>query len=200
MDLDSNSRRPAQPPSRAENTDSDRSSCESGAVGPQGCTLASAEKHAIAISEVWKNEGGCYSGLSPHITSHDRTKAEGLLATISAKRYHEVATALNSAPVDGWKPAFHQWLSMFRSHKTHQGPRFDPVSDTIEELEQLAAQLREQKAELDDLEADCQEHERLLQQRREHLDNRKASIEERASSLQYGFKRLTEGRTRLTEG
>ncbi|KMW67249.1 hypothetical protein BDDG_12005 [Blastomyces dermatitidis ATCC 18188] len=46
----------------------------------QAYTQASAEKHAIVIAEVWKNEDGRYGDLKQRITPYYRIKADGLLA------------------------------------------------------------------------------------------------------------------------
>ncbi|OJD24807.1 hypothetical protein ACJ73_03829 [Blastomyces percursus] len=157
-------RQPPLPPAEADNMPAEATVSDSRG----SYTQASAEKHAIVIAEIWKNDNDRYAVLKPYITYYDRLKAEGLLATISARCYREVSHALQAAPVDDWTAAFHQWLAAFRTEATKNGrergtiaPTFDEftrehnrnqpspdqavVLDTIDELEQLEAQLRERE-------------------------------------------------------
>ncbi|OJD27223.1 hypothetical protein ACJ73_01388 [Blastomyces percursus] len=97
-------------------------------------TQASAEKHAIVIAEIWKNDNDRYAVLTPYITHYDRLKAEGLLATISARRYREVSRALQAAPVDDWTTAFHQWLAAFRTEATKNGKESGTSAPTFDEF------------------------------------------------------------------
>ncbi|OJD09845.1 hypothetical protein ACJ73_10060 [Blastomyces percursus] len=169
MDSSSSSRRPAHPPSRAEKINEPR------------CTPASAEKYAIAVSEVWKNERGQYSDLRPQVTPYDRIKAEGLLATISAKRYQQVATALGAAPVDGWRPAFHQWLLTFRAGATEYTRARGSVAPAFEEF---TRDLERSKARLHDREEELEWREGRLHDREVEMDDWEAELEEREADCE----------------
>ncbi|EDN05372.1 hypothetical protein I7I51_07326 [Histoplasma capsulatum] len=103
-------------------------------------TQSSTEKHAIVISEMWKNENSCYAELKTLLTFYDHLKAEGLLFMMSARHYQEISVVLQSASVDEWAAAFRQWLEMFRTDAIKHVKDTDFITSIFTEFNQKQEQ------------------------------------------------------------
>ncbi|OJD27183.1 hypothetical protein ACJ73_01425 [Blastomyces percursus] len=187
------------PPAEAHNMPIEATASDS-----RGYTQASAEKHAVVIAEVWKNEDGNYNDLRPFLIPYDRVKAEGLLATISQRRYREVADALRTVPVGEWTTAFHRWITTFRTDATKNVKDRGAIAPTWDEYNKHCehqsstdeAAMLQTIEELEQLEADLREQENTLNERRREVDKRQSSVEERETQLERQ-RELLDGDERL---
>ncbi|OJD21689.1 hypothetical protein ACJ73_06971 [Blastomyces percursus] len=128
-------------------------SVSTAAGGDKQYPQTTAEKHAVAMAEVWRNEDERYAELVSFITSYDRAKAEGVLSILSDKKYNDIRTTIHASA--SFVDEFPQWLSAFRSEETKHtrdrgaiAPAFHDVSFSrdADNVLRLQTELEERKA------------------------------------------------------